>query len=69
MSKFVYIKIMLHGFNNNDIFSLDSKKFVLNKEFISVLEPISTFDPQGVNNIPEGYYAYSFVIRNESNRF
>jgi len=64
-SKFTYLRIVLHGFDGNS-FKVNNSNLNFKQEFVSFLTPISTFDPQGSNNAPEGFNAYTVTVKNEN---
>lgn len=65
-SIFKSIKLVMHGFDNKDHFSIDGHAVGFKKDFVALLTPISKFDPQGVANPLEGEDVLSHVIRNVS---
>jgi alpha-glucosidase len=67
-SKFKYIKVQLHGFTDNDKVTLNNKSVNAKTEFMSFLTPISTFDPQGIDNSPEGHNVKSLIFNNSNNQ-
>ncbi|AHM63316.1 glycoside hydrolase family protein [Flammeovirgaceae bacterium 311] len=68
-SKFNHIKVVMHGFGEGGRWRLNGKAARLMSSFVSFIDPISRFDPQGVSNPVEGYNVKSIVIRNENGRF
>jgi alpha-glucosidase len=68
-SKFNHVKLVLHGFGEGGKWRLNGKSASLKNSFVSFIDPISRFDPQGVSNPVEGYNVKSIVIRNENGRF
>ncbi|WP_224995633.1 TIM-barrel domain-containing protein [Cesiribacter sp. SM1] len=68
-SKFNHIKLVLHGFGDGGRWRLNGKSASPKSSFVSFIDPISRFDPQGVSNPIEGYNVKSIVIRNENGRF
>lgn len=67
-SKFKYIKVQLHGFADNDKIALNTKSANTKTEFVSFLTPVSSFDPQGVNNAAEGHNVKTITMSNSSNQ-
>ncbi|ANI90750.1 glycoside hydrolase family 31 [Arachidicoccus ginsenosidimutans] len=65
-SKFKYIKLILHGFDATDKFSVNGAVADFAKDFVAQLVPISRFDPQGVSNPVEGEDVLSCTIKNNS---
>jgi len=65
-SNFKNIKLVFHGFNNISSVKVKGKTFLLKDEFISVLNPISSFDPQGQSNEAEVYYAKKIILENDN---
>lgn len=68
-SKFNHIKVVLHGFGNASKVKVNGKSGKLKDDFVSFIEPISRFDPQGNSNPVEGYQVKSIVVENNSNAF
>jgi alpha-glucosidase len=68
-SKFKNLKVVFHGFDGNPSFKAGGKDLNAKREFMSLLTPISTFDPQGSKNAPEGFNVYSVVVKNENKDF
>jgi alpha-glucosidase len=68
-SKFKYVKLMLHGFNEVSSLKLNGNQVSSHDDFSSVLNPISKFDPQGPANKVEGEKVKSIMLKNESNAF
>ncbi|MDT3403675.1 glycoside hydrolase family 31 protein [Mucilaginibacter terrae] len=67
-SKFKYIKVQLHGFDGKEKVTVNGRSVSYKKEFVSLLNPISTFDPQGTDNAPEGSNVQSLLIDNSKGR-
>ena len=65
-SKFHQMKLVLHGFGSSSAIKLNGKQTNLNDEFISFINPISRFDPQGDSNPVEGQNVKSMVIKNDN---
>jgi len=65
-SHFKQFKLVFHGFSEAD--HIDAGK-ALNKDFFSVLTPVSHFDPLGTAGGTEGYAVSSVVLPNISNSF
>ena len=68
-SNFKNIKLIFHGFGEISSVKVDGKVWSLTDEFISVLSPISRFDPQGQSNQTEGYYAKKLMLKNDNGLF
>ena len=68
-TNFNNIKVVLHGFGNAARVKVNGKNTNLKKEFVSFIDPISRFDPQGVSNPVEGYNVQSVVVKNSKNSF
>jgi len=68
-SKFNNIKVVLHGFGNASKVKVNGKSGKLKNDFVSFIDPISRFDPQGVSNPTEGYQVKSIVVKNNSDTF
>ncbi|MBF9254569.1 DUF4968 domain-containing protein [Pontibacter sp. 172403-2] len=68
-SKFNHIKVVLHGFGNASKVKVNGKSGKLNDDFVSFIDPISRFDPQGASNPTEGYKVKSIVVENNNNAF
>lgn len=66
VSKFRNIKLVLHGFGANDKFSVNGKNLDFKKDFVSLITPISRFDPQGVSNPVVGTDVLSCTIANSN---
>ena len=67
-SKFNTIKVVLHGFDATSSLKINGSTFKLNNEFVSFLNPVSTFDPQGSANAAEGQQAKTFTIKNDKSQ-
>lgn len=63
-SHFKNIKIVLHGFNEDMNFRVNGESVAYHKDFISLLAPISKFNPQGAAGSLDGESVLSFVIKN-----
>ena len=68
-SNFKQIKVMLHGFQDGARWKLNGKNAQLKDDFVSFIDPISRFDPQGLSNPVEGYKVKSIIVENKRNRF
>ncbi len=68
-SNFKLVKVVFHGFQNASRWKLNGKKAEVKDDFISFIDPISRFDPQGFSNPVEGYQVKSIVVENNRNRF
>lgn len=66
-SKFKHIKLIMHGFDADQKFSINGQDAKFKKDFVALLTPISKFDPQGVANPLEGEDVLSCVITNSNN--
>ena len=69
VSKFMNVKVVLHGFDSEGSYKMNDKGISLTKELMPFLSPISTFDPQGNNNSVEGCKVLSIVVKNENGAF
>ena len=67
-SKFKYIKIDLHGYDENSVLKINGRPVKASTEFVSFLTPISKFDPQGQANPYEGHNVLTTTITNSSAR-
>ncbi|QJD95063.1 DUF4968 domain-containing protein [Mucilaginibacter robiniae] len=67
-SKFKYLKLQLHGFGSNANIKASGANGKVSTEFVSLLTPISKFDPQGTANQAEGHNVQSMIISNSNNR-
>ncbi|KHJ39020.1 alpha-xylosidase BoGH31A [Pedobacter glucosidilyticus] len=67
-SKFNYIKVVFTGFDDLKALKNAGKSINTKNEFVSLLTPISRFDPQGNNNPAEGYQAKSLIIKNDTDK-
>ncbi len=65
-TNFNTIRLMLHGFGETNV-NMNGSKKEMEDAFASFLTPISTFDPLGSPNRPEGYTVKSLLIKNDSN--
>jgi alpha-glucosidase len=63
-SIFKSIKLVMHGFGQQEHFSMGGHAVNFKKDFVALLTPISKFDPQGVANPLEGEVVLSHVIKN-----
>lgn len=68
-SKFKHITLQLHGFANSDKLSMNGKALNVKNSFVSFLNPVSSFDPQGTVNKAEGHDVKSFTVYNSNNAF
>ncbi|MDB5031965.1 glycoside hydrolase family 31 protein [Mucilaginibacter sp.] len=66
-SKFNNIKLILHGFVGP--VKLNGKPAGFNDDFVSMLTPLTKFDPQGNANPVEGEKVKSMIIKNTSDLF
>src|SRR5690606_32295969 len=67
-SKFNQIKVVLHGFRQTSRVKLNGSNTRLEDDFVSFIDPITRFDPQGVANPVEGYEVKSMVVPNDNGR-
>jgi len=67
-TNFRNIKLVLTGFNDLNELAVDQTKMRAAVDFVSRLSPISTFDPQGSKNMPEGYDAKCIVFKNSNKK-
>lgn len=67
-SKFNNIKVVFHGFGSAG-FKIGGKQIAVQDDFVSYINPLTKFDPQGVANPVEGEKVSSIVIKNTSNLF
>ena len=67
-SKFKHVRIQLHGFDNTAV-KLNNKAVKTTTGFVSFLNPISSFDPQGTTNSSEGHNVQTLMLDNSSNAF
>jgi alpha-glucosidase len=67
-SKFNYIKVVMHGFGNST-YKLNDRATALNDDFVSYLNPLSKFDPQGNSNSVEGEKVKSITVKNSGEPF
>ena len=65
-SKFKNIKLVMHGFDIKTAFKINQEVHSFKNEFISLLTPISKFDPQTAVSPMEGEEVVSYVIDNSS---
>ena len=63
-SLFKNIKLVMHGFGQQEHFFIGGHEVSFKKDFVALLTPISKFDPQGVANPLEGEDVLSHVIKN-----
>ena len=68
-SKFKHITLQLHGFANGTELNVDGKAANAKNSFVSFLNPVSSFDPQGTVNNAEGHDVKSMTVSNSSNAF
>jgi len=64
-SKFKILKVVFHGFHDVKGFKMNGKSITLQEGFVSMIDPISTFDPTGVSNPVEGYKVKNLILKNE----
>lgn len=67
-SKFNTIKIVFHGFSKSNM-KIGGKQISLTDDYVSYINPLTKFDPQGVANPVEGEKVKSIVIKNTSDLF
>jgi alpha-glucosidase len=67
-SKFNKIKVVMHGFGNGG-FKVNGKSINMNDDFVSFLNPLSKFDPQGSANATEGEKVKSITLKNTGEAF
>jgi alpha-glucosidase len=67
-SKFKHVRIQLHGFDNTAI-KMNNKSIKTTTGYVSFLNPISSFDPQGNTNSSEGHNVQTLMVENSSNTF
>ncbi|MCD8742277.1 DUF4968 domain-containing protein [Mucilaginibacter roseus] len=67
-SKFKYVRLYMHGFGNAEI-KAGGQKVQSKTEFISFINPVSKFDPQGVANVAEGSNTQTITLPNKSSEF
>lgn len=65
-SKFSQLKLVFHGFGDQDKIQTSSK---VQNDFVSFIAPISRFDPQGNANPTIGCNVKSVTISNDKNQF
>ncbi len=63
------MKVVLHGFGNVSKLKVNGKSHNLQDDFVSFIQPISTFDPTGIPNPVEGAKVKSIVVKNDSGKF
>ena len=68
-SNFNHIEIVFHGFENLSKLKLNGKNYTVKDDFVSFIQPISTFDPTGVPNPVEGAKVKSIVVNNDRGKF
>ena len=68
-SKFNNLKVVFHGFNDISSFNKSGKSINVKDDFVSFINPISKFDPQGTANPIEGVNVKSLVIKNDKDSF
>ena len=68
-SKFNNLKLVFHGFNNISSFNKSGKSIIVKDDFVSFINPISKFDPQGTANPIEGVNVKSVVVKNDKDSF
>ncbi len=68
-SKFNNLKLMFHGFDNISSFNKSGKAITLKNDFVSFVNPVSRFDPQGTANPIEGVNVKSVVVKNDKDSF
>jgi alpha-glucosidase len=67
-SKFNHIKLVLHGFEGTSRVRVNGRRVNLQDDFVSFIDPISRFDPQGLANPVEGYEVKSIVLENSKSK-
>jgi alpha-glucosidase len=67
-SKFNKIKLVFHGFGNS-VIKLGGKQIAVQDDFVSYINPLTRFDPQGFTNPVEGEKVKSIIIKNTSDLF
>ena len=67
-SIFNYIQVVMHGFQDASKWKLNGKSAQVKDDFVSFIDPISRFDPQGLSNPVEGYKVKSIVVKNEKGK-
>ncbi len=65
-SKFKVIRVYLHGFGDAAGVKVGGKAAQVKTDFVSFIDPISKFDPQGVANPVEGSNTRSFTMPNNN---
>lgn len=68
-SHFNHLNVVLHGFQNVSRGKVKGQNTAFKDDFVSFIDPISRFDPQGEANPVEGYNVKTIVVRNERNNF
>lgn len=61
-SQFKWLRIVFTGFDALHKIKLNERELATDNFFVSMLDPVSAFDPQGSTNEREGYTAPSIVI-------
>jgi alpha-glucosidase len=61
-SNFKKIKLVFHGFGSIKSVKIDGQATSVKDEFLSLLTPVSKFDPQGQSNQAEGYHVKTVTI-------
>lgn len=67
-SKFNHIKVVLHGFRQTSRVKINGRNATPADDFVSFIDPITRFDPEGVANPVEGYNVKSVVMPNNKGR-
>ncbi len=67
-STFKNIAVVLHGWDNANSLTANGATISLQKTITSMLNAISTFDPQGSDNATEGSNTFTAVIKNSSDK-
>jgi alpha-glucosidase len=68
-SKFNTIKVVMHGLESSDASNKGNKKSRFNNDFVSYLNPISKFDPQGNTNGIDAEKVRSTFVSNSTDQF
>lgn len=68
-SDFRQVKVFMHGFSGGAKYKVNGKNTSLKDDFVSFIDPVSRFDPQGVSNPVEGYKVKSLVLPNDRGQF
>lgn len=66
VSKFKSIKLILHGFDGTGNVAVNGAAMKLDKDFVSLIVPVSRFDPQGISNPVVGADVLSCTIKNSN---